>query len=642
MIHKNVPTINYAHGPDTRNIINELIKRFNKMGYTYRQSLKKALDVLEEAQRINDSNADVQQQIDNIIKGVADPNAEIAQARGTYPLLKDRFNANEGGLNRTNSRLNSMRINAMYPPPPLNAVVPDADYYDDVNFKYYQDETLLAPATDNKGALQGIVDYLSNNGGGIIEMPAGKFAFKSRINWKSKVSLIGAGKAVTHLYAEGEVFSLIWGLWGALDGGDATNDSVWLEDCKFTDFLIDNKGLSYPTRTVDGKGLFMIYMKRAVFKDLILMNTLGTALGCDFLDDTLIENVLTIRAGRSLDSSVGPLGGQSGIGIGTSALSEETVIINNCFAYNSGNYGVFVETQHSPQGFRPKGAKITNCHAQGGRLGFGNKGSGSTQFTNCTSFYNQLHGFHLTQGGEGDQITSCYAESNGGDGLKIENTYIGDVEINNFITLNNGSSGIYQSANLDTFHNLKINNVKAHGNGACGVWMDGNIKNLKLSGIDAVNNGQNDSLNASYRQGIRLAGLNDIVSLISNTAYDDQTTKTQAVGIYVSPGTTNYILDGNNVVGYSEDVAYQIKSADGVIGINAGMRATEAKGTVTFSDGESGMYINHYLGAPATGVTLTPMGDGKVWLKTNIENNRLRIERDSDVGILEVMYVISR
>ena len=46
-----LPLINSAHGPETRNIINELIKLFNGMGYTYNEALQKARDVLDEAQK---------------------------------------------------------------------------------------------------------------------------------------------------------------------------------------------------------------------------------------------------------------------------------------------------------------------------------------------------------------------------------------------------------------------------------------------------------------------------------------------------------------------------------------------------------------------------------------------------------------
>lgn len=91
MVQNKLPLINSAHGSETRNIINELIKLFNGMGYTYNESLQKAQDVLNEAQKTNDMNVDVQNQLDNLVIESGNANAEVSQARGGFPLLKDRF-----------------------------------------------------------------------------------------------------------------------------------------------------------------------------------------------------------------------------------------------------------------------------------------------------------------------------------------------------------------------------------------------------------------------------------------------------------------------------------------------------------------------------------------------------------------------
>ena len=79
-----LPLINSAHGSETRNIINELIKLFNSMGYTYNEALQKAQQVLN-------MNIDVQSQLDGLIIESGNANAEVSQARGGFPLLKDRL-----------------------------------------------------------------------------------------------------------------------------------------------------------------------------------------------------------------------------------------------------------------------------------------------------------------------------------------------------------------------------------------------------------------------------------------------------------------------------------------------------------------------------------------------------------------------
>lgn len=91
MVQNKLPLINSAHGSETRNIINELIKLFNGMGYTYDEALQKAHDVLSEAQQTNNMNVDVQNQLDGLVIESGNANAEVSQARGGFPLLKDRL-----------------------------------------------------------------------------------------------------------------------------------------------------------------------------------------------------------------------------------------------------------------------------------------------------------------------------------------------------------------------------------------------------------------------------------------------------------------------------------------------------------------------------------------------------------------------
>ena len=90
MVQKKLPLINSAHGSETRNIINELIKLFNGMGYTYNEALSKAHDVLNEAKKTNDMNKDVQTQINNLILSDGESDAEVIQARSNFNTLNSR------------------------------------------------------------------------------------------------------------------------------------------------------------------------------------------------------------------------------------------------------------------------------------------------------------------------------------------------------------------------------------------------------------------------------------------------------------------------------------------------------------------------------------------------------------------------
>ena len=100
MVQKKLPTINSAHGSETRNIINELIKLFNGMGYTYDEALQKAHNVLNEAQKTNNMNKNVQKQISTLIAESGTSDSEVLQARidakgNEYPVLKERLDESD-------------------------------------------------------------------------------------------------------------------------------------------------------------------------------------------------------------------------------------------------------------------------------------------------------------------------------------------------------------------------------------------------------------------------------------------------------------------------------------------------------------------------------------------------------------------
>lgn len=572
---------------------------------------------------------------ENSFTALTEALVKVSDLEGNYA---PRLNEVTAQLVQTENRMNGVAINAMYPPVPFNSIKSDANYYDEANFKYYKNEAMTIPATDNTGVVQALVNFLHEKGGGTLQIPDGRYVFRSTIAWKSKVSLIGASKTGTRLYSEGIQFSLIKGTVGNSDGSSGSDPSVWFDDCKFTDFLIDNKGLSFSEKTVDGKALFILYMRRAIFRDLVLLNTLGTALGCDFLVDTVIDSVFTYRAGRS--SYPSGHGGNSGIGIGTSALTEEPIVVTNCFTYNSGNYGIFVETQRNPSGIKAKYAKIVNCHSQGNRLGFGNKGSGGTQFIGCTAVDNRLHGFHLTQGVSGDQLLGCISEKNGGDGVRIEKDYVGDADISNVWANENIGAGIRALKNDAILKNIRILDSKTHGNGSSGVWIGGNTKNIDIKGINSVNNGQDSSVAAGFRRGILVEGVNDIVSILDNTVFDDQSIKTQIGGIRISDTTTNYILDGNNVTGYAPTAAYIANLSNGTIGTNSDLDF-EKHGFATIAEGQLSVDVVHGMGKIPTAINISAIQytgiPVPIWIVKS-DGNMIRVRKELATGTVDFYW----
>ena len=107
-------------------------------------------------------------------------------------------------------------------------------------------------------------------------------------------------------------------------------------------------------------------MVRARFRDLYIHDTAATGLGCDFLQDSVVEGVHVVNCGR-LDNEH-QMGG-AGVGIGIGGWGDmERVTVSACMAIGNATNGIFVELQ---EGFwpPPRGVKVVGCHAVGNRFG---------------------------------------------------------------------------------------------------------------------------------------------------------------------------------------------------------------------------------------------------------------------------------
>ena len=120
-----IPKINSVHGSETRNIINETIDVVNSFGgvktdlnditsklglLTNDVNAIKKLNVktdslLKQAEEINNENKSVQSQIDALILESGTSDAEVIQARGGKPLLKDRLNDYDSDISKINDDL---------------------------------------------------------------------------------------------------------------------------------------------------------------------------------------------------------------------------------------------------------------------------------------------------------------------------------------------------------------------------------------------------------------------------------------------------------------------------------------------------------------------------------------------------------
>src|SRR5690554_2122961 len=150
---------------------------------------------------------------------------------------------------------------------------------------------------DDRAAIQAAVDSASMGGGGVVFLPAGTYRITGQINWKTKVSLKGMGAGISIIKMDGVRFDAIRNTDGGTEGGD--ENITPLDDCHFEDFEIDGSGLTSTEASVLGKGIFINFMRRAVFRNLYIHHTIGTGLGCDFHKDTVIDSCVVSYCGKN-------------------------------------------------------------------------------------------------------------------------------------------------------------------------------------------------------------------------------------------------------------------------------------------------------------------------------------------------------
>ena len=244
--------------------------------------------------------------------------------------------------------------------------------------------------------------------------------------WRSGVSLIGAGPAATRFMLSNEgnrADPTPLAFWTTVQHGADRDRHI--ADCTFADFQIDGSGVAMAEYNYLAKGLGLQYMVRGVFRNLYIHHTAATGLGCDFLQDSLIDGVVVVGCGR-LDN--GEQMGGAGIGIGIGGWGPvERLTIANCTALANGTNGIFLELQKDYWA-PPRGYRIIGCHSQGNRFGISDWGADGLIVSACTMTGNLEAGFDVSaQGtssvaGRGGLLTDCVIDGNLRDGVSIGNT----------------------------------------------------------------------------------------------------------------------------------------------------------------------------------------------------------------------------
>ncbi|MFC4147561.1 right-handed parallel beta-helix repeat-containing protein [Micromonospora mangrovi] len=307
--------------------------------------------------------------------------------------------------------------------------------------------------TNDQPAFAALVDrlgdaYAADGRARVIYCPPGVYSIRDAGTvWRTGVSLVGAGPGATRFLLSNagnraDPTPLAF-YTEALHGAGPDR---FLEYCTFADFEIDGSGVASVDYNPLAKGLGLQYVVRGVFRNLYIHHTAATGLGCDFLQDSLIDGVLVAGCGR-LDNGT-ELGG-AGIGVGIGGWgSVERLNVINCSAVGNATNGIFFELQREGA-LRPRGIRVIGCHAQGNRFGISDWGANGLIVSACTMTGNLEAGFHVSAkgttgtAGRGGLLADCVIDGNVRDGVSIGNTP-GPYTIRGNRISGNGRHGYHQ------------------------------------------------------------------------------------------------------------------------------------------------------------------------------------------------------
>ncbi|MBQ1074323.1 right-handed parallel beta-helix repeat-containing protein [Micromonospora sp. C31] len=355
------------------------------------------------------------------------------------------------------------------------------------------DQPALAALVDRLGDA-----YAADGRARIIQCPPGVYSMRDAGTvWRTGVSLIGAGPGATRFV-----------LSNAGNRADPTPLAFYtthqhgadrdrhLADCTFADFEIDGSGVASADYNPLSKGIGLQYVRRGTFRNLYIHHTAATGLGCDFLQDCLIEGVLVVGCGR-LDNGT-EMGG-AGIGVGVGGWgSVERLNIVNCSAVANATNGIFLELQEAGE-LRPRGVRIIGCHSQGNRFGISDWGANGLIVSACTMTGNLEAGFHVSAkgttstAGRGGILTDCVIDGNLRDGVSIGNTP-GPYTIRGNRISGNGRYGYHQrdlgGSEETVAEEIVIEGNDFYGNSADAIRIDRPMRDAFVVGNRIRNNGR--------------------------------------------------------------------------------------------------------------------------------------------------------
>lgn len=320
----------------------------------------------------------------------------------------------------------------------------DAEFAEQLNQFHdesrYKDCELYQIAARNTELLQKLIDYASKHSGEII-IPNGKYYFAPQTSYNRKkggtvtyvikcrdnVSIKGNNSILypigdsnlvsssgnsdsSDFYQSNPVGIDMFYFNDYADKADSYPDpgsAIYLKDAHFSDFTIDGQYTSCAKYTTAGKGFMINLFQDCTWDNVDVMNTDGSGFGIDCpKGDSYLKGCTASGCGKAAEHKYG---GGSGFGIGTGYSNDESLLIEDCRAYNNGKFGFFFEHQARFQGLGSSSCDesfytnmypatetdqilytVKNCTATNNLYNFGGLMAYNTSYEQCYSIYDSF------------------------------------------------------------------------------------------------------------------------------------------------------------------------------------------------------------------------------------------------------------
>ncbi len=377
---------------------------------------------------------------------------------------------------------------------------------------------------------------------GTLYIPTGTYKITDTLFLKNDLTIVGDGIGYTvinaALVSNGSQSDPVLGDRPLMSfAGSVSN---YIQNCNFEGFTLDGANMiGFMANGSYGKGIYAVYMRNCVFRNLAIQNFPATGLGCDFMIGCEIAHVTVTGNGRRA-TSIASAHGCAGIGIGcygdaTTGGMFEDISIHDCKALSNYTYGIFVETQLA-DGPSTYGGRIYANVCKGNNAGIGACGMlfmtifGNVVLQN-TSINIAVNGGTYTPGQPSYQLIIAnnmiggMGTTSGNDGIVLDYTKF------NATTLISGSVKVCDNYVVNCSRGI---NCFVGSNGVNGILLQNNF----------LDNNQQDGIKLQYASGVLTTVTANYVIIQGNTIRGAGNSGTPTSAITVQASTIRLsILD---------------------------------------------------------------------------------------------------